>query len=237
MACQQSRIPACRVIGSRRSGVSRQGQRTLSIDAQLYLVDAGQATLRGGLAPPLYRHNTPCPPVWCPLTARRRHPEFAMLLGIVSDTHGHVAHARAAVHMLNSLEVDVVVHCGDIGSTAVIELFHGRPTHFVLGNVDGFSDELQAAIAKVSGTFHGRFGALEIEGRRIALLHGDDQRLLAQSIADQKFDLVCYGHTHVAEQHRHGKTLVVNPGALYRAERHTIAIARIPELEVTHVTV
>ncbi len=160
-----------------------------------------------------------------------------MLLGIVSDTHGHVAHARAAIHMLDSLDVDAIVHCGDVGSPEVVALFHATPTHFVLGNVDAWPAELETAIAKISGTFHGRFAQLELAGRQIAFLHGDDQRLLAQTIAGQKFDLVCYGHTHVAEQHRDGKTLVVNPGALYRAERHTIAIARLPELEVTHVTV
>ncbi len=160
-----------------------------------------------------------------------------MLLGIVSDTHGHVAYARAAIHMLDSLEVDAVVHCGDIGSPAVVELFRPWPTHFVLGNVDSHADELQAAIAEISGSFHDRFGALELGGRRIAFMHGDDQRRLRETIVGQQYDLVCYGHTHVAEQHRDGRTLVVNPGALYRAERHTIAVARLPELEVMHVAV
>jgi putative phosphoesterase len=139
--------------------------------------------------------------------------------------------------MLNSLEVDTVLHCGDIGSAEVVELFRLWQTHFVLGNVDSNANELEAAIAEISGGFHDRFGAFEAAGRRIAFLHGDDQRRLRETIIGQQYDLVCYGHTHVAEQHRDGRTLVVNPGALFRAERHTIAVARLPELEVMHVTV
>ena len=160
-----------------------------------------------------------------------------MLLGIVSDTHGHVPLTRSAVHMLESLEVDAVVHCGDIGTPEVVAQFRAWPTHFVLGNVDSNERELQEAIAGISGFFHGRFADLEFAGRRVAVLHSDDSKRFLQTIAGQEFDLVCYGHTHVAELHRQGKTLVVNPGALYRASRHTIAIARLPELEVTHVTV
>jgi putative phosphoesterase len=160
-----------------------------------------------------------------------------MLLGIVSDTHGHAEFTLPAVRMLQSLEVDCVIHCGDIGSADIPGLFRPWPTHFVLGNVDANSAPLRAAIDDMSGRLHGRFGSLEIEECRIAFLHGDDERLLAETIAGGTYDLVCYGHTHMPEQHRVGRTVVVNPGALFRAQRHTIAIARLPRLQVHHVTV
>ncbi len=67
---------------------------------------------------------------------------------------------------------------------------------------------------------------------KIALLHGDDQKLLAKTIADGLHQLVCHGHTHVPRQEKIGHTLVLNPGALYRANPHTIAIVRLPELDV-----
>ncbi len=59
-----------------------------------------------------------------------------MRVGIVSDTHGHVELTRPAVRMFESLEVDRVLHCGDIGSTEVVELFAAWPTDFVFGNCD-----------------------------------------------------------------------------------------------------
>jgi putative phosphoesterase len=160
-----------------------------------------------------------------------------MLLGILSDTHGHMQNTRAAVNMLAGLEVDLVIHCGDIGSPEIVGLFSGWPTHFVLGNVDGEPRAFETAIERAGQTFHGRFGALEIEGRKIAFLHSDDARLFDETIAGGKYDLVCYGHTHVAEQHRAGKTLVLNPGALCRAPRHTLAVVRLPAVEATHICV
>jgi putative phosphoesterase len=160
-----------------------------------------------------------------------------LLLAVVSDTHGHLPYTLDAVAMLDSLDVDEVIHCGDIGSAEIVEAFRAWPTHFVFGNVDIDEDELREAITRCRQTCHGRFGLLEREGRRIAWLHSDDQRLFRQTIESQEYDLVCYGHTHVPEQHFQGRTLVLNPGALYRATPHTLAVVRLPALEVSSVIV
>lgn len=156
-----------------------------------------------------------------------------MHLGIVSDTHGHVSHALQAIRMLESLDVKTVLHCGDIGSTDIVGLFSPWPTHFVFGNVDHDEAALRRAIADAGQTCHGRFGTLEMQGRKIAFLHGDDGALLRQTIAGGQCDLVCHGHTHVARQTRQGDTLVLNPGALYRANPHSIALVELPTLEAT----
>ena len=158
-----------------------------------------------------------------------------MLLGILSDTHGHRENARAAVNLLAGLEVDAVIHCGDIGSPDIVGLFSGWPTHFVLGNVDDQSRDFKSAIQAAGQTFHGRFGSLELAGRKIAFLHSDDARLFQATVTGGEYDLVCYGHTHVAEQHQVGKTLVLNPGALYRAQPHSVAIVDLTTLAATHL--
>jgi putative phosphoesterase len=160
-----------------------------------------------------------------------------MLLGIVSDTHGHVEHTRQAVRMLESLDVAEVIHCGDIGSPAIVPLFAAWPTHFIFGNVDYDEPPLREAIDQCRQTCHGRFGSLERAGKRIAFLHGDDQKRFAQTVHADDWDLVCYGHTHVAKQHRQGRTLVLNPGALYRATPHSLAVVELPELRATIVNV
>lgn len=155
-----------------------------------------------------------------------------MRIGVVSDTHGQTLYAQQAVRLLESLEVDQVIHCGDVGSAAIVALFEKWPLHFVQGNVD-HARELEAAARECGQTFHGRFGSLALEGAAIAFLHGDDERLLRETIAGGEWRLVCHGHTHVAEQRRVGPTLVLNPGALYRANPHTIAVVELPTLEVT----
>lgn len=161
-----------------------------------------------------------------------------MKIGVVSDTHGHVQNALAAARMLESLEVEAVLHCGDIGSPQVPAAFRRWTTHYVLGNVDHYEDELYAAaVVAAGGTFHARFADLTLGGRRIAVLHSDDGKRFRQTIASGEYDLVCYGHTHEAEQHLDGKTLVLNPGALYRANPHKIAIVDLATMEALHVVV
>lgn len=160
-----------------------------------------------------------------------------MRIAVVSDTHGHVANAGAAVELIRTERVQAVLHCGDIGSPAVVRLFDEWPAHFVLGNVDHDGDRLGAAIRDAGQSFHDRFAALKLDGVTIALLHSDDQRLFEATIESGNYDLVCYGHTHLAEQHRVDRTLVLNPGALYRATPHTFAVVDLPELRVRHVVV
>ena len=158
-----------------------------------------------------------------------------MILGVVSDTHGHLENTLNAVRMLQSFSVDVVIHCGDIGSTEIPELFSKWPTHFVFGNVDGDESELRAAIARAGGTCHGRFGALELRDNKIAFLHGDDGARYKATVASNEWDLVCYGHTHQAEHHIENNTLVLNPGAIYRARPHSVTVVSLPTREVTRV--
>jgi uncharacterized protein len=158
-----------------------------------------------------------------------------MIIGIVSDTHGHIEYTRPAIRMLESCGVEQVIHCGDIGSAEIVDLFKAWPTHFVFGNVDTQPARLEAAIQAAGQTCHGRFGQLELADRRIAFLHGDDSRRMHDAVSSSDYDLLCYGHTHQAEHHQSGKTIVLNPGALYRAQPHSLALVRLPALEVTHV--
>jgi putative phosphoesterase len=158
-----------------------------------------------------------------------------MQIGVVSDTHGHIPYTREAIRMLESLEVEAVLHCGDIGSPEIVELFAAWPTHFVFGNVDSHR-ALGEAIRAAGQNCHDRFGRLELAGRRIAFLHGDDEALLNDTIASGEWDLVCHGHTHVARRMQRGPTLVLNPGAIFRASPHSIACVQLPELEATIIS-
>ena len=156
-------------------------------------------------------------------------------IGVVSDTHGQVSFTRQAVRILESMDVQLVLHCGDIGTPQIVELFTAWPTHFVFGNVDEDRHELRSAIRAAGLVCHDRFGSLVIGERRIAFLHSDDTRLFAQTTRSNEWDLVCYGHTHVAEHHQQGRTLVLNPGAIYRANPHSLAVVTLSDLDVTMV--
>jgi uncharacterized protein len=158
-----------------------------------------------------------------------------MRVGIISDTHGQVDFTRPAVRMFESLDVDRVFHCGDIGSSEVVELFARWPTDFVFGNCDTEQRALRSAIERAGKVCHGEFADLELEGVRIALLHSHDRRLFSASIGSARYGVICYGHTHVAAVEQRGDTLLVNPGAIYRANPHSVAVLDLPENTATIV--
>ncbi len=156
-----------------------------------------------------------------------------MRIAVISDTHGQLQPTRAAVRMLESLEVERVLHCGDIGSAEVVQLFSHWPTDFVLGNCDWDRATLAEAIERSGNTLHGRFGELKIEDWRIALLHSDDRRKFTTVLEEGTWDLVCHGHTHQASIDWHGPTRILNPGAIHRAYPPSFALLELPALEAT----
>jgi putative phosphoesterase len=160
-----------------------------------------------------------------------------MILGVLSDTHSHVEYTQDAVRIMRSLGVETVLHCGDIGSVSIIPVFEGLPAHFVLGNVDWNEREMRAAIAAAGQTYHGRFGKLVVEDRRIALLHGDDEQRLREAIERDEVDVVCYGHTHVAEHHFENGKLVVNPGAVWRSRPPSVAVLDLAKMRAMTVPI
>lgn len=147
-----------------------------------------------------------------------------MRIGVVSDTHDRLEAVTVAIRMLTEQQVELILHCGDIESPETVRAFAGVPTHFVFGNWDRDRPGLMAAIKEIGGTYYESFGVIELSGKRIAWVHSHERWQLRQLERADYFDYVFYGHTHVREQHRTGKTLVANPGALVRANPKTCIV-------------
>lgn len=156
----------------------------------------------------------------------------AMRIGVISDSHGHIENTKVAVRLLATCEVEQILHCGDIDTEEIPGLISPWPAHFVFGNCDRHQHNLRGAIVAAGHTCHERFGAIELAGRNIALIHSDDTRLFREVQTSGEYDLVCYGHTHEAEFHRVERTLVLNPGALYRANPHSLAVVDLATMQV-----
>jgi len=147
-----------------------------------------------------------------------------MRIGIVSDTHDRSEAVSEAIRLLLEQKVELILHCGDIESPDTIGLFKNVPTHFVFGNWDRERNKLATAIKAIHGSHYDSFGVIELAGKRIAWLHSHERNQLRELEHSNYFDFVFYGHTHVREQHRTGKTLVANPGALFRANPKTCVV-------------
>jgi putative phosphoesterase len=160
-----------------------------------------------------------------------------MKIAILSDTHGRYPTVEKALAILAERQVTHVIHCGDIDDADTVWLFHGLTVHFVFGNCDVERVAIQQAIHGIGETLHRPFGQLEIEGVKIAFLHGDDERLMMQVEESGRFDFLFYGHTHRAREHRTGLTRVINPGALHRANPKSFLLLDLPSSETETVVV
>jgi putative phosphoesterase len=160
-----------------------------------------------------------------------------MRIGILSDTHSRYQTVQTALRLLRERDVNFVLHCGDIEDAETIDLFRGFTVHFVFGNCDCEREELRRAMADIGATLHEPFGELEQEGVKLAFLHGDNKRLLHDVEQSDAFDSLFYGHTHQPEEHRTGRTRVINPGALHRARPKTLALLDLATRAIESVQV
>lgn len=160
-----------------------------------------------------------------------------MKIAILSDTHSRYATVEKALAILQERKISVLLHCGDIDDAETVWLFQGFTAHFIWGNCDLERAGIQQAIHGIGETLHGDWGHLELEGVKLAFVHGDDRRLLRDLEQSGAHDFLFYGHTHIAEEHRTGPTRVINPGALHRARVKTFVILDLPSGEIESVTV
>jgi putative phosphoesterase len=162
---------------------------------------------------------------------------FGMIIGVLGDTHGRVETARAALAEFRARGVQLVIHCGDIDDAETVSAFAGWNAHFVFGNCDSDRAGIRRAIEAIGATLHEPFGRLELAGKQIAWLHGDHADLKSDIENSSHYDYVFYGHTHVAEQSLVGKTLVINPGALFRARKKTCLTLDLPGGEMETIVI
>jgi predicted phosphodiesterase len=115
----------------------------------------------------------------------------------------------------------------------------GLDCGFVFGNTDNDRARLARYADSIGVPCYGNYGNLELGGKRIALIHGDDFRLKQRLIDEQKHDHLLQGHTHVRDDRRVGSMRLINPGALHRAREKTVATldteADVVEFHVVNV--
>lgn len=166
-----------------------------------------------------------------------------MKIGILSDTHGNSGRTKTAASLLLQHGAEIFIHCGDIGAESVLtELLTilspaQIPLHAVLGNVDYPDDVFDGWSKPGEFEIQGRFAELTLDGKRIAIIHGDDNQRLWSVEASGDYDYIFTGHTHVREDRRAGKTRIVNPGAIYRANSLSVAVLDLATEELRYLEI
>ena len=162
-----------------------------------------------------------------------------MLLAVLSDTHGRVAEAVAALTILNARDPGAFLHCGDVGDRrhgpgpvldALADAAGGRPAFVVPGNADPDPAALRAACEDRGLTF-GDPVVFTLNGVRTCGTHGtrrEQQKYAAGGVGGGPVDVVCSGHTHRRswEVREVGgrRVALLNPGACWRAAERTVAV-------------
>jgi uncharacterized protein len=147
------------------------------------------------------------------------------VIGILSDTHDRADAAAAGIRALRAAGAEFLIHCGDVGGERILDLLAGIPCTFVWGNCDFDRASLADYAQNLGIDCAGEAARLKMSGKRIAVTHGDNPKLLRQiAEADPGYDYLFVGHTHLAGEQRSGKLRIINPGALHRAAKKTVAL-------------
>jgi putative phosphoesterase len=145
-----------------------------------------------------------------------------MKIGIIADTHNHVENTRRALDILREYHVERVIHCGDISTPQIIELFEGWDAIFVFGNIDHSHADLMRSAKNLSGRgMSGYTYTADWDGVRVAICHGHDLGQLEEFIHSGLYDYVFHGHTHLRRDEQIEGTRVINPGALGGKQKQT----------------
>jgi putative phosphoesterase len=152
-----------------------------------------------------------------------------MIIGAISDTHDNLPLVEKAVKYLNDQKVGLVLHAGDYVAGFVIPKFKQLNCKLigVFGNNDGDRQLLKHRFSETTNcTVHDRFASVEVEGYRIALLHGEETELLNVIVNSGYFNAVIHGHSHSKSIENKGKTITINPGEIcgYLTGKSTLAL-------------
>ena len=130
-------------------------------------------------------------------------------VGLISDTHVPKRAMCIPKKVFEIFEkVDYIIHAGDLVELAVVDdLEQIAPVLAVHGNMDS----LEVANAIPS------HNSLKVFDWKIGVTH--DQNILFglnkpnETAKEKEFDVIVYGHTHVADVKWAGKVLYINPGS------------------------
>lgn len=140
------------------------------------------------------------------------------MIGVLSDTHDQVHLLESVINFFNRQNVSKVIHCGDWVSPFTLRYFTelNAPLYGVFGNNDGdkFLHTRVAQRLNLNITIEDHLLTLDHEGSHIAVYHGTAPKLVDALVKCGEYDVVFYGHNHIAVVEQIGSVLKLNPGTL-----------------------
>jgi len=158
-----------------------------------------------------------------------------MLIGIMSDSHDNFPGLIQAREIFEQRGVEMMLHAGDVIAPGMCYAFEGTQIELklVYGNNDGDRIGLKRDFARVGAEFLDDFGEIEVDGLKVALLHGTYEPLVRGLVESGSYDVVVRGHDHHVNVEK-GETLLINPGEVWGhfTGRKSVAILDTENLDV-----
>jgi hypothetical protein len=136
-----------------------------------------------------------------------------MKIAVLSDLHDNYADWQLIHKILENEKIKTLIFCGDLAAPSMLKKMIGEYNghiYLVYGNVADRTTEKQFADESIKVTHFGDLAEFELAGKKIALTHfPNEARQLASA---GRFDLVCYGHTHLKNFEKIKNTFLLNPG-------------------------
>ena len=147
------------------------------------------------------------------------------MLGVISNSEGRGEALASAINIFKAAGANFVIHCGDVGGRHVLDALAGTiPATFVWGDRDSDRMGLMRYGHSVGVDCLGMLGELDFDQKRIAVVHGDDRKLLRKLLDEQQHDYILCGHEAKTEDQTVGKTRILNPGPLYGPTRSAMVL-------------
>ena len=135
-----------------------------------------------------------------------------MLIGITGDTHNNLKNISKICEIFNSLQVDLVIHTGDITLPKSLRAFKALNAKLigVYGNNDQEEKkDLMKAATEFNCSFYDEPFYLKLNGVSVCIIHHPE--LINEKMLDSS-DAIVHGHTHKYRDETFEETLIFNPG-------------------------
>jgi putative phosphoesterase len=145
------------------------------------------------------------------------------MIGFLSDSHGEWLRTRKAIQLLREHQCDTIIHLGDVETHGVLDELADNNVTLVFGNCDYVTQLVEYAVT-IGIDVQDPAGTMEIDGITIAFLHGHDFNQYQTFLDDDNINIIAHGHSHEIRDEMVENTRCINPGALHRAPRYTVAV-------------
>ena len=138
-----------------------------------------------------------------------------MIIAFIADIHDRLDNLELVLAELAQTDAEALIFCGDLTNSNILGRLAGgwdKEIHLCLGNGD-IEDDIKATIDRerlLRVYCHQLIGRLTFGKRHVAFTHKPKDA--AVLLADDRLDVVAYGHTHEALAEKHSHIWLVNPG-------------------------